>query len=100
MARSTPNQVILPFYLPEQYPLLLETVDDIELFDEKWEEWYQKHIQFKTELKKNTGTQIHEIVVDVNELNEYCVMNGLKNTEATRMLFVNYLANLNKGIKL
>lgn len=91
---------ILPFYLPEQYELLLQSVDDPEIFDKTWEEWYRKRQQFKKKIKSESGIEIREILVDVMELNSYCLMNGYKNNEATRIMFVNYLANLNKGIKL
>jgi hypothetical protein len=90
MQLNESKYVILPFYLPDQYPLLLVKVDDPETLEEKWEEWYNSYTDFKSKMKK-LGIKCLEIIVDVDELNTYCVMNEVKNIEATRNLFARKL---------
>jgi len=87
MANEASNQVIVPFYLPDQYPMLLEMAEDAELLEEKWEVWYQNYLEFKHKMKKK-GIECLELIVDVEEMNNYCIMNDLKNIDINRTLYV------------
>ncbi len=78
--------VYLPFYTREQYPRLLEIVSDIDLFDKKWEGWYSKNRHFVSEMESK-GFECKEIVLDVEELNSYCLLNQLENNSSNRELF-------------
>ena len=86
MVSDNVNQVIVPFYLPDQYPLLLELADDADTLDEKWEQWYERYLDFKKKLKKR-GIECLEIIVDVEEMYNYCVLNDLENTDINRNLY-------------
>ena len=76
----------LPFYMENQYDRLLETVSDPEYFAETWQEWFTNYDKFKSEMLTR-GFQCEEVLVDVEELNDYCILNDLENNQANRELF-------------
>jgi len=94
--QNTDNMVtFVPFYLPEQYQTLLEIADDSDLLEKTWEEWFKKHFIFKEEMKKK-GLLLKEVVIDIEELHNYCIMNNVSNTNATRSIFTIQIASLGK----
>jgi hypothetical protein len=76
----------LPVFEKSQYTRLLSLVKDKENFKESWEEWYEGIQQFKEEMKTK-GFSCMEVLVDVEELHNYCVLNDLENNRSTRELF-------------
>ncbi|MBT3423443.1 MAG: hypothetical protein HOD63_13205 [Bacteroidetes bacterium] len=91
------NQQItyLPYYLPEQYKQLLQIVDDIDSFTENWEDWNKNFIEFKSEMDKK-GIECKEVIVDVEELHNYCVLNQLENNKLNRELFALKMSSILK----
>ncbi len=81
------SRVVLPFYLPEQYELLLNTIDDADQMEKTWEEWYKNHLILKNQMIKQEIDCV-EVVIDVNELNDYCLLNQNENTKTNRDIFV------------
>ena len=70
-------------YLPEQYARLLATAEDASDLEPTWQEWhtvYQETRQKMAEL----GMHLIEVTVDLDDLEQYCQEQGLKNTSGSR----------------
>ncbi|MBI5056753.1 MAG: hypothetical protein HZB61_09080 [Nitrospirae bacterium] len=75
------------FYRKEQWPLLLESADDIDAMVKVYDEW-MKGIQRLIENIRMEGIEPVTVEIDINELLEYCREHNLKNNGETRSQFV------------
>ena len=70
-------------YLPEHYARLLATAEDASDLEPTWQQWhtvYQETRQKMAEL----GMHLIEVTVDLDDLEQYCQEQGLKNTSGSR----------------
>jgi phosphoglycolate phosphatase-like HAD superfamily hydrolase len=75
--------IAVAVYLPEHYARLLATAEDASDLEPTWQEWhtvYQETRQKMAEL----GMHLIEVTVDLDDLEQYCQEQGLKNTSGTR----------------
>jgi hypothetical protein len=54
-----------------QWQLLLNTAEDVENLESTWDEWRRSVTHFIREMK-DRGCDVKEVLIDVNDLNEYC----------------------------
>ena len=71
----------------DQWQLLLNTAEDIENLESTWEEWKRSETRLIKEMK-NQGCDVKEVLVDVNDLNEYCRIHKLPNNARARSRYV------------
>jgi hypothetical protein len=77
-------------YLPEQYPRLLATAEDASDLEATWQEWRQV-LQETRQKMAALGTQLVEVTVDLDALEQYCQEQGLKNTSGTRAQYAAHI---------
>lgn len=79
--------VNLASYRKEDWKKLINSADDKETMHDTWDEWRKAFMEMKLRLEKQ-GLIVNEVIIDIEELLEYCRKNGLKNIGKTRSLFV------------
>lgn len=80
----------LACYRHDQWQQLLATAEDSEDLESTWEEWRENANNFINKLKAN-GIHVEEVLIDVNDLNEYCHIHNLPNNAETRSEYVTRL---------
>ncbi|MEQ9413976.1 MAG: hypothetical protein RIF39_09100 [Cyclobacteriaceae bacterium] len=81
------TEVKLAFYRREDWKRLIRSIDDKELMHDNWKDWHQEYRKAKAELIKQ-GFTVHELTIDIESLNSYCLAHGLKNNSEARSKFV------------
>src|SRR3972149_4328870 len=75
------------FYRKDQWPLLLETADDIDMMEKEYEKWLKGITRLISNIREE-GIEPVTVNIDVSELLAYCRENNLKNIGETRSQFV------------
>ena len=84
--------IAVAVYRPEQYHRLLATAEDASDLEPTWQEWntvYQETRRKMAEL----GMDLIEVTVDLDELENYCQEQGLKNTSGTRAQYAAHVVS-------
>ena len=77
----------LAYYKKKDWIRLLESIDDKESMHETWEEWHNAYLKTKKDLISQ-GFNVKDFIVDIDELQYYCKMRGIKNDGKARSQFV------------
>jgi len=75
------------FYREDQWPLLLDTADDINVMEKVYGNW-KKGIERLIENVKTEGIEPVVLDIDIYELLAYCTEHGLRNNGEARSKFV------------
>ncbi|MBI5099666.1 MAG: hypothetical protein HZB30_10560 [Nitrospirae bacterium] len=75
------------FYQKDQWPLLLETADDIDMMEKVYEKWLKGITRLISNMRAE-GIEPVTVNIDIYELLAYCSENNLKNIGETRSQFV------------
>ncbi len=70
-------------YQPEQYDRLLATAEDASDLEPTWQEWHTVYQETRRKMAE-LGMDLIEVTVDLDDLDNYCQEQGLKNTSGTR----------------
>lgn len=81
------RRVNLAFYRQSDWGRFLMLIDDRESMHDTWEEWHKSYMITKAKLILE-GFTIHDFVVNLDELQHYCKVNGVKNDGKARSKFV------------
>ncbi len=87
---TTRMPIAVAVYLPEQYPRLLATAEDVRDLEATWQEW-QQVLQETRQKMAALGMHLIEVIVDLDALEQYCQEQGLKNTSSTRAQYAAHL---------
>lgn len=68
----------------------MESIDDSHSMHDSWEEWNREYIKTKKRLE-DLGLVVHDITIDIEALNRYCLERGLKNDGETRSHYTSQL---------
>lgn len=79
--------VNLAYYNKKDWQRFLESIDDRQNMHETWEEWHRAYTKTKMELISK-GFAVNDFVVNIDELNYYCKIRGIKNDGSARSRFV------------
>ncbi len=85
-----PNQIIgikLAYYNQKDWSKFLDSVDDRKKMHDTWDKWHQAFLKTKIDLITQ-GFEVIDIIVDIDELSNYCKLRGIKNTGKARSQFV------------
>jgi len=77
----------IAFYNKKDWNHFLESIDDKDDMHDSWEEWYHEYQHIKNGLIL-LGFYVNDIVVDIDELINYCTKSGIKNDGKARSQFV------------
>ena len=77
----------LAYYRKKDWKCFIKKIDDRQSMHDTWDDWHKDFQKMKREFK-NMGFEVVDIVVDVDELEEYCKTKGIKNDGKARSQFV------------
>ncbi len=77
----------IAFYKEEDWPAFLECADDREELEDTWEQWFSNLRRTEDQLD-GLRIKYREIVLDLDELMEFCAKKGLSNDSESRAVFL------------
>ena len=77
-------------YRPEHYVRLLATTEDASDLEPSWQEWHTVYLETRQHMAA-LGIDLIEVTVDLDDLEQYCQEQGLKNTSGTRAQYAAHL---------
>lgn len=80
---SSRMPIAVAVYRPEQYARLLATAEDASDLELTWHDWHAVYQETKQKMAE-LGMDLIEVTVDLDDLENYCQEQGLKNTSGTR----------------
>ncbi len=83
-------EVNLAYYREKDWMKFLKMIDDKDSMHDTWNGWHNSYLKAKQGLISN-GLIVNDIVVDLNELMNYCLTKGLKIDGKARSQFVSEL---------
>ena len=80
-------EIKLAYYRKKDWKRFVNIISDRESMHETWYDWHKDFEKIKQNLIKQ-GFEIVDVIVDLNELTEYCRLKGIKNNGKARSQFV------------
>lgn len=77
----------LAYYRKKDWERFISLVDDREIMHHSWNDWKKAFEAAKRDFKKQ-GFEVVDVIVDLDELTEYCKIRGIKNDGRARSQFV------------
>lgn len=82
-------EISIAYYKEGDWERFLESIDDRDKMHKTWKEWHTSFLKTKNELMTQ-GFKVHEFVVDIDKLNNYCRIRRIKNDGSARSRFVTH----------
>lgn len=83
-------EIKLAYYRKEDWEKLMNSIVDRESMHDTWEEWNRDYNKVKARVKRE-GFVVHEMTIDIDDLNRYCMDRKLPNNGKTRSRYVQQL---------
>jgi hypothetical protein len=80
-------EIKLAYYKKNDWKRFVKIIDDRESMHDTWHDWHKDFEKIKRDLT-NQGFVVVDIIVDLDELTEYCRLRGIKNNGKARSQFV------------
>jgi hypothetical protein len=80
------RSVKMAYYRKEDWKRFLKSIDDRKSMHETWEEWHEAYSNAKKELILK-GFSVKDVIIDIDELKEYCREKGIKNDGNARSMY-------------
>jgi len=77
----------LASYRKEDWNRFKESADDKEKLHDTWDEWRKSFMNTKVSLESE-GFNVREVILDIDDLIQFCRQKGLKNDGSTRSQYV------------
>jgi len=77
----------LAYYQKNDWKRFLDIIDDRESIHDNWKEWHKSFLKMKKKLQAQ-GYTVNEVIVDLDELQNYCAVRGISNNGKARSQFV------------
>ncbi|RPH31730.1 MAG: hypothetical protein EHM93_12340 [Bacteroidales bacterium] len=77
----------LAYYKENDWKRFLESIDDKESMHATWKDWHNASLKIKKNLISQ-GFIVNDFVIEIDELQDYCKMRGIKNDGKARSQFV------------
>ena len=77
----------LAYYEQKDWNRFLQMIDDNDSMHDTWQEWYKAFEKLANDLS-GQGFVIKRVIVDLDELNNYCKIQGIKNDGKARSKFI------------
>lgn len=77
----------LAYYRKKDWKRFINIIDDKESMHDTWHDWHKAFEKTKTDLIIQ-GFNVIDVVVDLDELTQYCKQQGIKNDGRARSQFV------------
>lgn len=79
--------VKLAYYKKKDWKRFVKIIADPQNMHDRWHDWHKDFEKTKQDLTSK-GLEVVDIVVDLDELTEYCKLRGLQNDGKARSQFV------------
>ena len=79
--------IAIAYYRKEDWERFLQMVDDKKGMHETWDEWLKAFEKTKRQIEEE-GFSVRPVIVDIDELNHYCKIRGIKNDGKARSTFI------------
>ena len=79
--------VNIAYYEKKDWGYFLSIIADRESMHESWDDWYKAFSELKVKLISQ-GFIVREVIIDLNELTDYCIDRKIKNDGKARSQFV------------
>ena len=79
--------VKLAYYRRKDWKRFIKLIDDRETMHDTWHDWHKAFEKTKRDLISQ-GFEVADIIMDLDELTEYCKLRGIKNDGSARSQFV------------
>lgn len=77
----------LAYYRKEDWKRFIKIIDDRENMHDTWKNWHKAFVKTKRDLVSH-GFEVTDVIIDLDELMNYCEMRGIKNDGKARSQFV------------
>ena len=77
----------IAYYNKKDWKRFVESIDDRNSMHDTWKKWHKAFLKAKKGLILE-GFTVFDFVVDIDELNNYCKLRGIKNDGEARSQFV------------
>jgi len=81
------KRINIAFYEKKDWEQFLRIIDDRENMFDTWEEWHQSFLNLKNHLIQE-GIQLNIVIININELVNYCNKRKIKLDGKARSQFV------------
>ncbi len=78
----------IAYYRKKDWKRFIKIIADRESMHDTWHDWHRDFKETKRDLTSR-GFEVFDFVVDLDELEEYCRLRGIKNDGKARAQFVN-----------
>ena len=78
----------IAYYREVDWKRFLDLIDDRESMHETWAQWHKSFLEAKKGLILQ-GFKVNEFIVDLDELQAFCIEKGIRNDGKARSQFVN-----------
>ena len=80
-------EIKIAYYRKSDWDKFMRSIVDRDTMHNTWEEWNQDYNKAKKNLK-DEGCVVHEMIIDIDELNLYCIERGVMNDGRARSQYV------------
>jgi len=77
----------LAYYEQKDWNRFLKMIDDKDSMHDTWQDWYKASEKLENDLG-GQGFVIKRVIVDIDELNNYCKIQEIKNDGKARSKFI------------
>lgn len=84
---KNPRQINIAHYREQDWDRFVRMVDDPDTLHETWEEWKLAEIELKLSLESD-GFLVREVMVNLDELDNFCKAQKVKNNGQSRSRFI------------
>ena len=81
------TKVNLAYYREKDWKRFIALADDKENLHDKWKDWHKSFLKLKKDMISQ-GFEVMDIVIDLDELEIFCKIRGIKNNAKARSQFV------------
>ena len=81
------TKVNLAYYREKDWKRFVGLADDRENLHDNWKDWHKSFLKLKKDMISQ-GFEVMDIVIDLDELEIFCKIRGIKNNGKARSQFV------------
>ncbi len=81
------TKVNLAYYREKDWKRFIALADDKENLHDNWKDWHKSFLKLKKDMISQ-GFEVMDIVIDLDELEIFCKIRGIKNNGKARSQFV------------
>ncbi len=81
------ERINMAYYRQTDWDRFLQLIDDRKSMHDSWEEWHKAYEKAKKSIEAE-GLVVNQVIVDIDELDKYCKVRGIKNDGKARSKYI------------